>query len=265
MTLDRSAKIRGVLLDLDGTFYENGELIAGAAEVPDRLRGAGLPCRFVTNTTRLPRSGVVRELDGMGLQVLIEEVLTAPVAAAEWMRRRGVQRIFPLLPEATVEDLQGFELTEIDPECVVVGDLGEAWDFQRLNQGFRALMEGADLVAVQRNRYWRRDGELMLDAGPFVAALEYASGRQAHLVGKPSREFFVTAVGALGVEPQEVVMVGDDLLADAAGAREAGLTGIAVRTGKYRREDEDRAQELADAVLDSIADLPKWLGIRSKS
>jgi phospholysine phosphohistidine inorganic pyrophosphate phosphatase len=257
----RSRKIRGVLLDLDGTVYEDGELIAGAADVPTALRAAGLPFRFVTNTTRRPRSHVVRALREMGLDIEPEEILTAPVAAAAWLRRRRARRIYPLLSETTFEDLRGFELTESEPEFVVVGDLGEAWDYARLNHAFQALMEGAELVAVQRNRYWRRDGELVLDAGPFVTALEYASGKAAHVVGKPSPEFFATAVAALGLEAPEVAMVGDDLAGDVEGARQAGLVGVAVRTGKYRPEDEDRAGEVADAVLDSLADLPKWLEI----
>jgi len=260
MSSHRSTQVRGVLLDLDGTIYESSSLVAGATEVVAALRAAALPFRFVTNTTRRPRAHIVRELQEMGLDVTQDEILTAPSATARWLLDKGVRRIYPLLPEATFEDLEGLELTASKPECVIVGDLGDAWDFSRLNHAFQALMQGAELVAVQRNRYWRRDGELALDAGPFVAALEYASGKTAHVVGKPSRHFFETAVGLLGLQPREVAMVGDDLQADVAGARQAGLLGVAMRTGKYRPEDEDRAQELADAVLDSIAALPKWLG-----
>lgn len=265
MTSHRSTEVRGILLDLDGTLYDSRGAIAGAAELPRQLRDAGLSYLFVTNTTRSPRSDVMRRLGRMGIEVEVEEVLTAPVAAAQWLRQRGARRIYPLLPEVTFEDLADFEITRDEPDYVVVGDLGEEWDSTRLNAAFRGLMAGAELLAVQRNRYWRHEGELTLDAGPFVAALEYASGKTAQLVGKPSREFFATAVELLGLAPDQVAMIGDDLVADVIGAKDAGLTGVAVRTGKYRPEDEDRARQIADAVLDSVVDLPEWLGMPPKS
>jgi ribonucleotide monophosphatase NagD (HAD superfamily) len=102
---------------------------------------------------------------------------------------------------------------------------------------------------------------LSLDAGPFVAALEYASGKTATLVGKPSPVFFAAAARELAVPPGRIAVIGDDLESDVAGARAAGMIGVAVRTGKYRPQDEEQAREAADVVLDSIADVPRWLGV----
>ncbi len=251
----------GVLLDLDGTVYQEGRAIPGAAEALAALRGAGVPFRFTTNTTRRPRSALAEHLGAMGIPARSEEILSAPAAAAEWLRGRGIRRIHLLLAVATHEEFADFVLDERSPEAVVVGDLGEDWTFQILNQAFRCLMEGAALLAVQRNRYWHTEGALSLDAGPFVAALEYGSGKTATLVGKPSPPFFAAAAQQLGAPPDRIAVVGDDLESDVAGARAAGMIGVAVRTGKYRPQDEDRARAAADAVLDSIAGLPDWLGI----
>jgi HAD superfamily hydrolase (TIGR01458 family) len=143
-----------------------------------------------------------------------------------------------------------------------VGDLAEDWNFAILNNAFRNLMGGAELVAIQRNRYWHTGDGLALDAGPFVAALEYGSGKAATLIGKPSPAFFGTAALELGLAKAEIAVVGDDLETDVLGARQAGMAGVAVRTGKYRPGDEARARRMADAVLDSIAELPGWIGLR---
>lgn len=118
-------------------------------------------------------------------------------------------------------------------------------------------------MAIQRNRYWKKGDHLSLDAGPFVAALEYATGKKAHLVGKPSSDFFFAATTRLDLSPRAVAMVGDDVESDVAGAREAGLRAVAVRTGKFRPADEQRGRQVADAMLDSIADLPRWLGLET--
>jgi HAD superfamily hydrolase (TIGR01458 family) len=249
----------GLLLDIDGTVYKDGRLIPGAAAALAWLGERGVPHLFTTNTTRKPRAAIVARLTELGLTVGEEQCLTAPMAGAAWLRRQGARRILPLLTGATLVEFTGFEVDEETPEVVVVGDLGERWSAARLDRAFRALMGGAELLALQRNRYWRRRGELCLDAGAFVKALEHASGKTAHLAGKPSKAFFTAAVEQLGVPADGVAVVGDDAETDLRGARGAGLTAVGVRTGKYRPEDEERLSRAADAVLDSVADLPAWL------
>jgi len=251
----------GLLIDLDGTVWEDGVLIAGAAAAVAALREAAVPFRFLTNTTRKARATLALELTEAGLGAAAEEVLTATSSAAAWLRRRGVERVSALVAEAALVDLEGLTIEHEAPDVVLVGDLGETWTFPVLDRAFRAVLAGAELVAVQKNRYWKTGGRLSLDAGPFVAALEYATGQTAHLIGKPSRELFVTAAAELGLEPQRVAMVGDDLEADIAGAKRAGLLAVAVRTGKYRPADEESLTASADNVLDSLADLPAALGL----
>ena len=92
-----------------------------------------------------------------------------------------------------------------------------------------------------------------------MAGLEYTTGVQAEVVGKPSRAFFEAALGALGARPEEATMIGDDVEADVGGAKALGLRGILVRTGKFRVDTLARADPKPDAVLDSIADLPAFL------
>lgn len=254
------SRVRGLLLDLDGTVTQDDELLPGAGEAVAVLREAGLPFLFVTNTTRRSRASLAERLRGLGIDVDPGRLLTAPRAAAAWLRGRGARRVTLFLPRDTWVDFEGLELAEERPDHVVVGDLGEAWDYATLNRAFRLLLGGAELVAIHRNRIWERADGPALDVGPFVAALEHASGRRATVVGKPSRQFFRTAVGELGLEPHEVAMVGDDLESDVGGARAADLLGVAVRTGKFRHQAGAGEVE-ADAVLDSIAALPAWLGL----
>lgn len=254
-------QVDAILLDLDGTVYQDGSPIEGVPEALEVLRGAGTPVRFVTNTTRRSRRALVETLADMGIAVRPDDCVTAPAAAATWMRGEGVRSILALVAEETLEDLDAFRLAEERPDAVLVGDLGADWTYARLQSAFQALDRGARLVALQKNRYWRSGGERRLDAGPFVAALEYASGKQAVVVGKPSREFFLGALEGLTATPERVLMVGDDLDGDVRGARAAGFLGAAVRTGKYRPEDEPEAVRAADVVLDSAAGLPALLGL----
>jgi HAD superfamily hydrolase (TIGR01458 family) len=247
------------IIDLDGTLYSGGEAIPGAASAVANLRDSGIRLCFATNTTRRPRSALVERLAAMGIGVDAEELFTAPVAAAGWLAQQGARSLSLLLPEATFEEFEAFERDQASPDFVVVGDLAEGWSFEILNTAFRALLAGARLVAIQKNRSWDAGSGLQLDAGPFVAALEFATGQEAVLVGKPSRPFFETAAAALGVTMDRIAVVGDSLVNDVAGGHGAGCLGVAVRTGTFREQDLAALERPPDAVLDSIADLPLWL------
>jgi HAD superfamily hydrolase (TIGR01458 family) len=251
---DLRMSIRGILLDLDGTLYVGGEAVAGAREAVGSLRASGLAVRYVTNTTRKPRGWVCGRLRSMGFEVGEEEIFTPALAA---VGRIGSGTCFALVDDSLMDDLAGLTLTDDRPDYVLVGDLGEGFTYERLNPAFRHLMDGAELLALQKNRYWQTDAGLALDVGPFVAALEFASGKIASVVGKPEREFFRLALEDLGLRAEEVAMVGDDAETDVVGARRAGLVGIQVRTGKWRADAGE-----ADLVIDSVVDLPEIVDLQ---
>jgi len=250
-----------ILLDLDGTLYTDAGAIPGAVEALAELRRRGVPFRFVTNTTRRSRRRLAERLASYGFAVEPAQVVTAVMSGVALLEARGIRRVAAYVASETMEDFARFDLEAARPEAVVIGDLGDAWDFATLNRAFHQLMDGADLLALQRDRYWLRGDGLALDAGPFVAALEYATGKTATVCGKPSAAFYAAAVASLPAEiaaaPGGVVMVGDDLWGDVDGAQRAGLTAWMVRTGKYREDVVAASGITPDRVINSVADLPE--------
>ncbi|MEP6688222.1 MAG: TIGR01458 family HAD-type hydrolase [Gemmatimonadales bacterium] len=251
------------LLDLDGTLYTGTAAVPGAAEALARLRTRKVPFRLVTNTTSRSRRMLVDRLSGYGLAVSPDEIVTATLAGVDLVRAGGYVRVAPFVPEGALEDMGGLTLcggTSGRPpaaaDAVVLGDLGDRWTFALLQEAFEQLMAGAALVALSRDRYFRQGERLALDAGPFVAALEYASGAIAAVAGKPSPDFFGAAVRSLGLAAaRSVVMVGDDLWSDVEGAQRAGLQGWLVRTGKFREDLLQASGITPDRILPSVADL----------
>jgi HAD superfamily hydrolase (TIGR01458 family) len=254
--------MHALLVDLDGVFYVEDEKVPGADTTVGWMIDAHLPHLFVTNTTSRSRKALVQKLSGLGIVVSEEEILTPAVAAVAWLRQRQLRRIAAYVPSATLEEFSDFNLVEpagSEPvDAVVIGDLGEGWDFSTLNCAFNQLMQEPQprLVALGMTRFWRASEGLRLDTAPFVVALSHASGVAPVVLGKPATAFFESALELLGAEPDQTVMVGDDLEADVRGAQQAGLLGILVRTGKYRTDNTAEVQP--DAVLDSIAELPEW-------
>jgi HAD superfamily hydrolase (TIGR01458 family) len=255
--------MRGVLLDLDGVLYVGDEAVRGATDVVDWLADEGVPYRFLTNTSSRPRASIVSKLSGMGITASEDDILTPAVAAVSWLRQHSPGRPALFVPQETASEFADLDPLPDDADkgagAVVVGDLGDGWDFDTLNRAFRLLTGEPEpaLLALGMTRYWRADDGLRLDAGAFVRALEYAAGTTAVVTGKPDQAFYQTAVDGLELDADDVVMVGDDIRADVEGAQGAGLTGVLVRTGKFTSADLD-GDVSPDAVLDSIADLPDW-------
>ncbi len=252
--------VEGLLLDLSGVIYVQDEAVPGAAEALDRLRAAGIPIRLVTNTTMRPRRSILERLERLGIEADPRELITPASLAARRCAEAGYESVSLVVLDELREDLEGLEERGDAADAVIVGDLGDRWDYEILNRAFRRLMDGAALIALQRNRYWETSEGLSLDAGPFVAALEYATGREAEVMGKPSAAFFELALGELGVSAKRAAMVGDDVEADVGGAMEAGLAGILVRTGKYREDLVDVSGIKPTVTVDSIADIPGLIG-----
>ena len=201
----------------------------------------------------------------LGFHVGPDELLTPSALAVSYCRERGIERVVLLVPESVREDLVG--LTEVDSgqraDAVILGDLGEGFTPGVLNRALALLLDGAELIALQHNRVYRRQDGIVLDVGAYAAALEYASGRESVVIGKPAPAFFAAALADLGADATGAVMIGDDIEADVGGAIDAGLAGILVRTGKYVEEVVARSGVRPTATVDSIADVCGLLSMPS--
>ncbi|KAG2484279.1 hypothetical protein HYH03_016923 [Edaphochlamys debaryana] len=280
-----AAAPKGVLCDLDGCTFQSGSdtAIPGAAETFAYFRERGIPWLFVTNTGTRTREGLAAKLQSMGLPATGDDIVTPAKLAGDWLRANHPGPVALFVAPDLLPEFQGLPL--LDPAAqsgagaVVVGDMGLDWTYESLNRAFRLIMDGVQreeaeledaeanggplppppmpFISLGKNRYYRdRDG-LGLDIGPFTKALEFATDKQAMVLGKPAPLIFTLAAAILGLKPHEVVMVGDDVRGDVGGAQSAGLRGVLVQTGKYRPSDL-RKGVTPDGILRSLADLPAW-------
>ena len=255
--------MRALLFDMDGVLYNSEEPIPGARETLAWVRSRTIPHLFITNTTSRGRDALAAKLGRFGIPASPDEIMTPCEAAADWLRSREARGVALFLCPAARAAFDGLDLLPEDAESgahyVVIGDLASAWDFATLNRAFRLLHANpaATLIALGMTRYWKAADGISLDVAPFVAALENASGRKALVLGKPAAEFFQAAADRLDVPDREVLMVGDDIETDIAGAQLAGMQAALVRTGKFRELDLAGPAK-PDSVLGSVAELPAW-------
>jgi len=255
--------MQALLFDMDGVLYNSEEPIPGASETLHWVRSREIPHLFVTNTTSRGRDALAVKLERFGIPASSSDIMTPCEAAADWLRSRSARSVALFLRPAARGAFGDLDLLLEDAESgadyVVIGDLASAWDFATLNRAFRLLHSNpeATLIALGMTRYWKAADGISLDVAPFVAALENATGRKALVLGKPAAEFFQAAADRLGVPNREILLVGDDIETDIAGAQLAGMQAGLVRTGKFRESDLAGPVK-PDAVLDSIAELPAW-------
>ena len=251
-----------ILLDVDGVFHVSGDQNPGGADAVRRLRSDGHRIRFVTNNTTRTRAQQAEDLRAMGLELDEEELQTTPRAAAHALRGK---RVLALTMHAIVGELDGVELVGEDAEAVLLGGADETpesnlvFSFMNLARAFHELQAGAELYCLHKNRWWQTKDGPLLDAGAFVAGLEYAADTEAIVLGKPSTAFFEAGLAALDADAGMTWMVGDDIESDIAGAQAHGMKTVLVRTGKFRPDAVESGNVRPDGIVSSIAQLPDWL------
>ena len=250
----------GLLFDIDGVLHVSMRPVPGGAETLRWLSEQGYPRCFVTNTTTMTRTTLAQRLQQIGLPILEEDILTAPVATANYIRQQYPdKRIWVLTKGNTAQDFAGLNLVDAAADVVVIGGAEELLSYETMNRAFRMLMHGAVLLAMHTNLYWRTSDGLQLDSGVFVHALEIASGKQATVLGKPNGAFFQQALDLLHIQASEALMIGDDLENDVQGAQQAGLRAAFVTTGKHAADSPLLSRIHPEIVLSSLADLPEYL------
>jgi HAD superfamily hydrolase (TIGR01458 family) len=255
-----------ILLDVDGVLHVSGAPIAGAAAAVRQLRDAGHRLRFVTNSTTRSRTQIVAQLRSMGLELEDDELQTVGVVATQALAGK---RVLALTMPGMLDDLEGLQLVGMNVDAVLLGganegeETGRIFSYLNLNRAFHELEAGAELYCLHKNKWWQTGDGARLDAGAFVAGLEFAAETEATILGKPSLAYYTAALEALDAEPQLTWMVGDDLEGDILGAHRHGMKTILVRTGKFRPDEVERSRTQPDGIVSSIAQLPDWLEANS--
>jgi HAD superfamily hydrolase (TIGR01458 family) len=247
--------IRGFLIDLDGVLYIGNRAIEGAPAAIEFLTNNGYPFRCISNTTRKCRHSIASHLSSLGFDFPENHIFTPPLAAIAYMKKTRRTGYYLLTTGDVDRDFEEIRNTgpHTKPDWVIIGDAGDKITYDSMNTAFRFLMDGAELIALENDRYWMAADGLSLSAGPIVKALEYATGKIATVMGKPSPAFFSLALEDMHLRPEQVAMIGDDIITDIGGAYHAGMKGILVRTGKYRSDSIDTAEIKPACTIDSVS------------
>ncbi len=252
--------IQGFLFDLDGVFYVGDELIPGGNETLNYLNSKNIPYRFVTNTTTNSRFEISKKLVDWGLPIEESQIFSAAYAGVSQLREWGNPSCFYFLKDDAKIEFDEFTEDSINPDVIIMGDLGHEWTFDNLNRAFNYVMNGSRILALHKGKYFQVGEGLQIDSGAFVHAIEFASSKTADVVGKPNENFFKLAIRDMEINNMsQIAMIGDDLINDIEGAQKVGIKSGLVKTGKFRQEILNQSQVKPDFILSSISELPSLL------
>lgn len=202
-----------------------------------------------------------KKINALGFSISADFVISAPQATLLYLKGQHDPVCRLLLAEDIKKDFKEFCQSNKSADYIVIGDIGDTWSYPLLNEVFNCLMNSAKLIAIHKNRFCQTEHGLQMNIGGFIDGLEYESSVKAMIIGKPSPDFFRVALHDMGLEPDEIAIVEDDIDVDVGGGQQAGLKGMLVKTGKYRQRYAEASAVKPGFTLDSIADLPELLGI----
>ncbi len=259
-----TSPLRGIFIDLEGVLHIGTQMIEGADEVLQQLRKKGFILRFLTNTSTQSRANLQQKLTQIGLNIELYEILNTPRATARYLQQQQLARYRLILSPETQPDFLAYPsqiLSNDEPlQAIVIGDTPELWTHEVLTTIFTRLMnDNCELITLHKNKFWQTSDGLKLDIGALIAGLEYASGKTATVIGKPSATFFTVALNDAQLTANEVIMIGDDIDSDIGGCQNCGITGVLVKTGKYRAEYAEKSSIKPHLVIDSIKNILDYL------
>ncbi len=269
--------IGGVLFDIDGVLVTSWQPIDGAAQTLRILADNQIARSYLTNTTTRTRAQIADLLSEAGMDVAADEVITAAVLTAEYVRDRYPgARCFLVNSGQIGEDMPGVDVVYSSdftgpaapetPDVVLLGGAGPEYNHLTLSWVYDWMAQGVPVVAMHRSTAWNTTDGLRVDTGMYLAGWRRPRVARPPPSASPPPEGFLAAANRLGVDPEEMYMIGDDLNNDVLAAQVVGMAGVLVRTGKFRQDTLDRwaADEFAmqpNYVIDSVADLPGHFGL----
>lgn len=249
--------------DLDGVLSvgkEKPRYLGGRALI-EKIRSQCKKALVLTNDSTHVREEIQRNLRRLGFSFALEEILTSSFLTADYLTRKFGQTSFFLVGEDGLRrelEAAGHRASDVIPQVVVVG-FDRKLTYEKLDNALRFLKEGAQLIGSYGGAVYMSDRGPALSAGPIIKALEFASGKKAIVIGKPSPRLFRFALQRAHVRATHAAMIGDQIETDMLGARSAGVHTILVLTGVETRESINHSRFKPDLVIEDIDALSNYL------
>lgn len=260
--IEKLCKVRGFLLDMDGTFYLGDRLLEGALQFIDLLREQNKKFLFLTNNSSKHRRQYAEKINRLGLPLAEESVLTSGEATALYLTEKHPGARLFLVGTPSLEDefrQHGFQLVQQEPQFLVLG-FDTTLTYQKLWALCDFVRAGVPYIATHPDFNCPTETGFMPDVGAMIAFVKAATGRQPDLVvGKPNRLIVDAAAVKMNLQVNQLAMIGDRLYTDIALGQASGIATILVLSGETKIEDLKDSPFQPDYTFQNLAGVAGWL------
>lgn len=244
-----------ILIDLDGVLRLGNALAEDTKLFLDYLDSSHRKACILSNSSLFSSENIYSFFEENSIKTNIP-IITAIDAASDYVKNK-YSKVAVYVSDNVLNkfvDILDFE----NPEAVLIGDIGNLWNYKLVQNIFEYVQNGAELIAIHKNKFWNKpNAGIQLDSGPFIHAIEFASSSTAKLIGKPSSLYFQSALQKINCEINDsFIMLGDDLDSDITGAKILGAETILIYTGKtkapFPTSYKDKINYEANNLLDVI-------------
>ena len=250
--------IRVFLLDMDGTIYLGDKLLPRAAAFLQYLRSSGRRFIFMTNNSSKDKASYVDKLRKLGINAQADEILTSGEATCIYLKSIDVKKVYLMgTPELEAEFKRwGFELTDVDPEYVVLG-FDKTLTYQKLVTSCDFLRKGVPFIATHPDINCPMENTYIPDTGAMIKLIEASTGVSPKVIGKPNKEIIESAFKKFGNKfmKNEFAMVGDRLYTDVATGKNAGICSILVLSGESTLADAEASVVKPTVIAQNVGEI----------
>ncbi|MDP6630490.1 MAG: HAD-IIA family hydrolase [Kiritimatiellia bacterium] len=251
--------MKGIILDLDGTVYLGGHEIPGAGDFVRACHQRDIPCLFVTNRSNRTPAVVAAQLQGYGIECTAEDIWTSSQATAHYLEKGSAYTIGePALGEALLAE--GFTITDESPDYVIVG-FDRSFTYAKLKLACNLIHKGARFIATNPDHGLPLHDRVAPGTGALVAAVATGSKTEPLFIGKPERRIMDMGAERMGLDPADILAVGDNLTTDIIAGQAAGMPTALILTGYSKRADLETAPVQPDYVVETYTELRDIVGV----
>ena len=253
-----------LLIDLDGVLRIGSNLAEGTEILLNYIEQKNISSCILSNSSLYTSKNILSFFKDNSIDLRIP-VITAIDAASDYVKNK-YSKVAAFTSENVIHlfnDILDFE----NPEAVLIGDIGNLWNYKLMQTIFEYVRNGADLIAIHKNKFWNKENlGITLDAGPFIHAIEYAADKEALLIGKPSPLYFESAFTKINCNSKHpFMMLGDDLESDITGSKKIGAETILIYTGKTQKPFLPKFKDIVDHEADNLMEVIRILDNLSKN
>lgn len=262
--LARLEKVKCFVLDMDGTFYLDTEIIPGSLEFYHGMLNSGRKILFLTNNSSHDAEHYVERLRNMGVPVEPDMIYTSGMATAQYLNRAYPgAKVYLMGNEFLVREFEryGITMVEDDPDVVVTG-FDTTLTYEKLVKTCDFIRAGLPYIATHPDYNCPTRTGFIPDLGAFMALIEASTGRKAdYIVGKPYEEIVRGMLEKTGLTREELCICGDRLYTDIATGVNAGILSVCVLTGESSREDVEASSVKPDILVERLYSINGLLGL----